>query len=73
MNMVDDATGNGELRMGEQDTIWAAANTLRNWIDKYGVPQALHVDWKNACKREPTSREQLRGEEPMTQFGRMCA
>jgi transposase len=41
MNMTDDATSAVELRMGEEETIWAAANTLRVWIEKHGVPQAL--------------------------------
>jgi hypothetical protein len=72
MNMTDDATSAVELRLGEEETIWAAANTLRNWIEKHGVPQALYVDWKNVYKRAPTQREQLRGQEPVTQFGRMC-
>jgi transposase len=72
MNMTDDATSEVELRLGEEETIWAAANTLRTWIEKHGVPQALYVDWKNVYKRAPTQREQLRGEEPVTQFGRMC-
>src|ERR1700756_240688 len=72
MKMTDDATSEVELRLGEEETIWAAANTLRAWIEKYGVPQALYVDWKNVYKRAPTQREQLRGEEPVTQFGRMC-
>ncbi len=72
MNMTDDATSDVELRLGEEETIWAAANTLRGWIEKHGVPQALYVDWKNLYKRAPTAREQLRGEEPVTQFGRMC-
>jgi hypothetical protein len=72
MNMTDDATSEVELRLGEEETIWAAANTLQAWIEKYGVPQALYVDWKNVYKRAPTQREQLRGEEPVTQFGRMC-
>lgn len=72
MNMTDDATSDVELRLGDEETIWAAANTLRAWIEKYGVPQALYVDWKNLYKRAPTPREQLRGEEPVTQFGRMC-
>lgn len=72
MNMTDDATSAVELRLGEEETIWAAANTLRAWIEKHGVPQALYVDWKNVYKRAPTQREQLRGEEPVTQFGRMC-
>jgi hypothetical protein len=31
------------------------------------------VDWKNLYKRGATSGERLRGEEPITQFGRMCA
>jgi len=72
MNMTDDATSEVELRLGEEETIWAAANTLRAWIEKHGVPQALYVDWKNVYKRAPTQREQLLGEEPVTQFGRMC-
>src|ERR1700680_4727 len=72
MNMTDDATSEVELRLGKEETIWAAVHTLRNWIEKHGVPQALYVDWKNLNKRAPTQREQLRGEEPVTQFGRMC-
>src|ERR1700675_5133617 len=39
----------------------------------YGVPLALYVDWKNLYKRPANSGERLRGEEPITQFGRMCA
>jgi hypothetical protein len=72
MNMTDDATSEVELRLGEEETIWAAAHTLWEWIKKHGVPQALYVDWKNLYKRAPTPREQLRGQEPVTQFGRMC-
>lgn len=73
MNMVDDATGGTLLRFGEQETIWAAADVLRAWIAKYGVPRALYTDWKNVYKREPTSAEEAAGEEGHTQFGRMCA
>ena len=72
MNMVDDATSEVELRLGEEETIWAAVNTLRAWIEKHGVPQALYGDGKNLYKRAATPGEQLRGEEPVTQFGRMC-
>lgn len=73
MNMVDDATGTTLLRFGEQETIWAAADVLRTWIETYGVPQALYTDWKNVYKREPTSAEEAAGEEGHTHFGRMCA
>jgi Helix-turn-helix domain len=72
MDMVDDATSTVLCRLGEQETIWAAVGVLRAWIGKYGVPQALYTDWKNVYKRQPTEAERLRGEVPVTQFGRMC-
>ena len=73
MNMVDDATGTTLLRFGEQETIWAAVDVLRAWIEKYGIPRALYTDWKNVYKRQPTSAEEVAGEEGHTHFGRMCA
>lgn len=72
MDMVDDATGKSEARMGKEETIWAAVGVLRKWIQKYGVPRALYTDRKNVYKRKATSAEQLRGEVVLTQFGRMC-
>ena len=72
MNMVYDATSTVEARMGDEETIWAAARVLRQWIEKYGVPLALYTDWKNVYVRDPTEKELLHGEVPVTQFGRMC-
>jgi len=72
MNMVDDARSETQARLGKEETIWAAAGVLRAWIEKYGVPRALYTDWKNVYKRKATPAEQLRGEVPATQFGRMC-
>jgi transposase len=72
MNMVDDATSTVEARLGDEETIWAAARVLRQWIDKYGVPLALYTDWKNVYVREPSEKELLHGKVPVTQFGRMC-
>ncbi len=72
MNLVDDATATTLARLGAQETIWAAAGMLRAWIEKYGVPVALYTDWKNVYVREATEKELLRGEVPVTQFGRMC-
>ena len=46
---------------------------LKAWIAAYGVPCALYTDWKNVYVREATEAEQMRGEAPLTQFGRMCA
>jgi transposase len=73
IDMVDDATNTTWAQLGEEETIWAAADALRAWIERYGVPLALYVDWKNLYKRAATAQERLRGEEPITQFGRMCA
>src|SRR6059058_4563433 len=72
MDMVDDATSRIEARLGKEETIWAAVAVLRAWIRKYGVPRALYTDWKNVYKRKATPAEQLRGQVPLTQFGRMC-
>jgi transposase len=73
IDMADDATNTTWAQLGEQETIWAVADALRAWIEQYGVPSALYVDWKNLYKRPANARERLRGEEPITQFGRMCA
>ncbi|MGH9741589.1 MAG: ISNCY family transposase [Candidatus Acidiferrum sp.] len=72
IDMVDDATNKTWAQLGEQETIWAVADGLRAWIERYGVPLSLYVDWKNLYKRAATPKERLRGEEPVTQFGRMC-
>ena len=72
MNMVDDATGTVEARLGKEETIWAAVGVLQAWIGKYGVPRMLYTDWKNVYKRKATPAEQLRRKVPVTQFGRMC-
>ena len=72
MNMVDDATSTVEAYLGDEETIWAAARVLRQWIESYGVPLALYTDWKNVYVREPSEKELLHGRVPVTQFGRMC-
>jgi transposase len=73
MNLVDDATGRTLARLGGEETIWAAADVLRRWIEAYGVPLALYTDWKNVYVRVPNAEEQVTGAVPRTQFGRMCA
>ncbi len=73
MNMVDDATGITQAHLGKEETTWAAVHVLRLWIAQHGLPLALYTDWKNVYKVAPTPQQELRGEEPLTQFGRMCA
>ena len=62
MNLVDDATTETLLRLGRQETIWAASAVLREWIKQYGVPCALYTDWNNVYVREPNAREPAIGE-----------
>lgn len=73
MNMVDDATGITQAHLGKQETLWAAVAVLRGWIAQHGLPLALYTDLRKLYKVEPTPKQELRGEEPLTQFGRMCA
>ena len=73
MHLVDDATSTALFSFSKQETTWAAANLLRAWIERHGVPKALYTDWKNVYVRQATEREKLKGIEPVSQFGRMCA
>ena len=74
MDMVDDATGKTLALLSEEETTVAAMKVLWAWVERYGIPRALYVDWKNVyvTQREPTLEEQLAGELPLTQFGRAC-
>ena len=74
MDMVDDATGKTLALLSDEETTAAAMKVLWAWVEKYGIPKALYVDWKNVyvTQREPTVEEQLDGELPLTQFGRAC-
>ena len=72
LNMVDDATSTGLGLFDLEETTWAVADTLRLWVETYGIPLALYVDWKNVYHHEPTRQQQQAGIVPMSQFGRMC-
>ena len=74
MNMVDDATGTTDSFLVEQETTEAAMNLLWTWILRYGIPQALYCDRKNAfvIDREPTIEEQLAGRDPKSPFEKAC-
>ncbi|HET6843876.1 MAG TPA: ISNCY family transposase [Candidatus Angelobacter sp.] len=72
MDMVDDATSVAEIRLEQQETTWAAARVLRNWIERHGVPLALYVDRKNVYVSSGSEQERMSGKPALTQFGRMC-
>jgi transposase len=72
ITLVDDATSQSLGRFSEQETIWAAVDILRLWIETHGIPQALYTDWKNVYVRVANELERAEGRVPLTQFGRMC-
>lgn len=74
MNMVDDATGTTLSFLNPRETTEAAMRLLWAWIERYGIPQAVYCDRKNAfvIDREPTIEEQLNGITPMSHFERAC-
>jgi hypothetical protein len=74
MNMVDDATGTTMSFLCEQETTQAAMRLLWAWIERYGIPQAVYCDRKNAfvLDREPTIDEQLAGITPLSPFELAC-
>jgi len=74
LTMVDDATGITMVLLAEQETTEGAMRLLWQWIERYGVPQALYTDRKNVyiTEREPSLEEQLQGKEPKTAFGLAC-
>ncbi len=74
LNRVDDATGTTFGLMDQGETTRLAMRVLWEWIKRYGIPKALYVDRLKVyvTDREPTVEEQLRGERPVTAFGKAC-
>jgi len=74
MNMVDDATSTTLSFLSEEETTADAMTLLWRWIKRYGIPQAVYCDKKNAfvLTREPTIEELLAGKEPKSHFQVAC-
>jgi len=72
IHMVDDATSTGLATFTAEETTWGVADTLRAWVEKYGIPRALYVDWKTVYLVQATERQKHEGVVPVSQFGRMC-
>lgn len=72
INLVDDATSTVLARISDEESTWAVARALRAWVEQYGIPRALYVDWKNVYHHAPTERQKRAGEVPVSQFQGMC-
>jgi hypothetical protein len=72
MGYVDDATGEVWARFYEYEGTMPALDSFMRYVRRYGVPQSIYLD-KHTTYRSPKTQsieEQLRGEEPMSQFER---
>ena len=68
----DDATGHVWARFAEAETTWAYLDLMQDVFLSFGLPLSLYSDRHSIFHtlREPTIVEQLRGVQPLTQFGR---
>jgi transposase len=71
INMVDDATSTVLARIDKEETTWAVAGALRMWVERYGIPRALYVDWKNVYHHDVSDKPQREGA-VVSQFQGMC-
>jgi transposase len=72
MGYVDDATGRVWARFYDYEGTMPALDSFMRYVRRYGVPQRIYLD-KHTTYRSPKTQsieEQLRGEEPMSQFER---
>ena len=75
ITMIDDAT---KIRLSlffEEETLFGVMTVLKIWIERYGIPESLYCDKKNAfvLTREPTEDEILAGIlKPKSHFGKAC-
>ena len=72
MGYIDDATNRTFGRFYEYEGLYPAMDSLTHYINRYGLPRSVYLDKFKTYKatRPPTLYEELRGEEPMTQYQR---
>jgi len=75
ITMIDDATKTRLSQFFDEETLFGAMTVLKMWIQRYGIPESLYCDKKNAfvLSREPTDTEILAGIfRPKSHFGKAC-
>ena len=71
VQLTDEATETMVLRVA-REPIWALAGVLRAWVDLYGIPRTLHIDWNRMGLRERHSAASTAGSTPISHFRKMC-
>jgi transposase len=75
ITFIDDATKIRLSQFFDEETLFGAMKVLEMWIKRYGIPESLYCDKKNAfvLTREPTGAEILAGIlKPKSHFGKAC-
>ena len=72
--IYDHATSVCMFSIAAEETAAEAMRILWNWIDRYGIPAAVHCQRQFMCVKNwrPTLEEQLSGVEPKTPFFCAC-
>lgn len=72
MGYVDDASNRVFGRFYDHEGIYPAMDSLRRYIERYGLPQSIYLDKHSTYKtsRQPDTDELLRDEHAQTQFER---
>jgi transposase len=72
MGLVDDATSRFFGRFYDHEGVSPALDSVRRYIERYGLPQSLYLDKHSTYKttRQPATEELLRAEQAQTQFER---
>jgi hypothetical protein len=72
MGYGDDATGRFFGRFYDHEGVYPAMDSLRRYIERYGLPQALYLDKHSTYRttRQPATEELLRDQQAQTQFER---
>jgi len=72
MGYIDDATGIVYGRFYDYEGTMPAMDSFMRYIERYGIPQRIYLDKHTTYKspKKQTIEEQLRGEEPKSQFER---
>jgi transposase len=75
ITLIDDARKIRLSQFFEEETMFGVMIVLEMWIKRYGIPELMYCDKKNAfvLTREPTDAEILAGKlKPKSHFGYAC-
>jgi hypothetical protein len=75
LNIIDDATGITFSQLDSGETTKVLLITLKKWIEKYGIPNAVYVDLKSVYisnQRLKTADDDSKVEDSWSVFQRVC-